>query len=375
MDNLIFIGKYSLYENFQTADAKRVINQVNYLKHYYKTLIITLSPKGSSYNFNINLKSNAHKNFIDLIRFFFYWFYIIWLLTSRREKKNYLILESVVELYSSIPILFAKLLGYKIVHDVVEDFSLATVDTTTNQKLIAIISKWYEKRIIKYCSGLIIISQRLLLKFQYLDLPIIKIYNSVPCQNYTPGNKEPNKFVYFYSGSFGSKDGVKDLIDAFELIFRSRKNIHLKLVGKGYGKYYDECLKKIKGNDNITYLGFLPENEMITELRSSHVLCITRTNSEFANNGFPFKLAEYMSFGIPVLTTTVSDIPLILKNNDTAFFAIPEDIGSIAETMKKIILNYNNSIEVGKNGRSFCLKNFSINTIGTQFQSFLESIN
>ena len=373
MNNLIFIGKYSLCENFQSAGAKRVLNQIIYLKDYYDILVITFSPKKSNYKFNSNFKCNEYKNIIDLIKLPIYWIYVIMLLIKRRVNKNYLILESVVELHSSIPIIFAKFLGYKIIHDIVEDFSLET-DKTSNQKLNAILSNYYERRVKKYCSGFIVISQRLFTKLYPLKIPTIKIYNSVQYQNPPDRINTPTKFIYLYSGTFNSKDGVKDLIDAFELISKKRKNIHLKLVGKGYGQYYQECLEKIKGNNNITYLGFLPEYEMFEQLKSSDILCVTRTNSGFANNGFPFKLAEYMSFGIPVLTTTVSDIPLILKNNETAFFASPADINSIADTMDRIISDYTYSHEVGIRGRLFCINNFSINIIGTQLKNFLAEI-
>jgi glycosyltransferase involved in cell wall biosynthesis len=133
-------------------------------------------------------------------------------------------------------------------------------------------------------------------------------------------------------------------------------------------------LKKIKNNKNISYLGFLPEDEMINQLKNSQVLCVTRTNSEFANYGFPFKLSEYMSFGIPVLTTTVSDIPFLLEDKHNAFFATPEDINSIVNTINLILDDYKYSKQVGMNGQEFSNNTFSIDVIGFKFLNFLERI-
>ncbi|MDN3641810.1 glycosyltransferase [Lutimonas halocynthiae] len=373
MKNIIYIGKYTLNENFLSAGSKRVLNQVKYLQNKHNVFVITFSSWGSSYSFNLNFQTNEQKSLFDLFRYPIYWISFFWNLIKRKKSENYLLLESNVEIYAVFPVFFAKLLGYKIIHDVVEDFSHQS-DLSRNQKLSLTIDKWFKKNISKYCSGVIVISENLDRKYKRFDLPIIKIYNSVEKQDYNHFIYPIETFNFFYSGSFGPKDGVLDLIEAFNLLSKKTDNIHLYLTGKGHGQCFNECLDKMENNKKITYMGFLPENEMISCLKKSHVLCITRSNSAFANNGFPFKLAEYLSFGIPVLTTTVSDIPFLLKNNENAFFAVPESVNSIAETMEKIIFNYAKAIEIGKRGRLFCLENFSIEKIGLELEGFMERI-
>jgi glycosyltransferase involved in cell wall biosynthesis len=374
MNNVIFIGKYSFNENIKSAGSKRVLNQIQYLKDYYSILSITFSPQKSEYDFNVNYYTKYHKNVIDLLRYPFYWFNIFLILIKRKTEKNYFILESVVELHSAIPVLFAKILGYRIIHDIVEDFSVQNDTLFINQKITSRVSQWFQKRIKKYCSGIIVISENLLVKFKQTQLPIIKLYNSVPSQSKVDINRKPSKFILFYSGSYGSKDGVLDLIDGFEKANLKRKDIELFLVGSGYGDYFEACLKKIDGNEQIRYFGYVTEGRMFELLTASNILCVTRTNSEFANNGFPFKLAEYMSFGVPVLTTTVSDIPLILKNEDTVFFADPDSSESIAEKINLIIENYSNAIKIGENGKIFCEKEFSIECIGNKLKEFIGKI-
>ncbi|WKK66465.1 glycosyltransferase family 4 protein [Lutimonas zeaxanthinifaciens] len=374
MKNIVYIGKYTLNENFLTAEGKRVLNQVKYLLNRHEVFVITFSSQSSNYRFNLNFKTKEQKGFLDLLGFPFYWITIFWNLIKRKKKENFLLLESNVEIYSICPIFFAKILGYKIIHDVVEDFSLAS-NLSRNQKISITIGKWFQKNISKYCSGVIVISENLATKYNQIDLPIIKIYNSVDKQEYDDSDYPIETFNFFYSGSFNAKDGVLDLIEAFNFLSKKEENVHLYLTGRGHGQYFNDCLSKIKNNNKIAYKGFLPENEMFSYIKKSHVLCITRSNSAFANNGFPFKLAEYLSFGIPVLTTTVSDIALLLKNNENAFFAIPESVKSIAETMEKIILNYPKAIEIGKKGRLFCLENFSIEAIGSELEGFVERVH
>ena len=273
-----------------------------------------------------------------------------------------------------IPILFAKLFGYKIIHDIVEDI-FSEFDISKNQKRTLKLNNFFYKNLSKYCDGIIVISENLLNKFNNYDLPIIKLYNSVEIIN-TGFQKDnnSNEFRFFYSGTFSEKDGVLDLIDAFNIVSRDKTNLKLILIGKGKGVYFEKCLNAINNSSNINYLGFVSEEKMFFELNHSHVLCVTRSNSKFANNGFPFKLAEYMSFGLPIISTSVSDIPNLLTDDENIFLATPGSCSSIADKMEFILHNYEFALEVGKNGKNYCDDNFSINHVGSQFYQFVKSI-
>lgn len=375
MNNIIYIGNYSVKKGQQSAGAKRVLNQIVYLEKYYDILLITFSPQKSDYPFNKNFYTKHQKTLTDVLRYPIYWIFVAFIFWKRKKQNNYLLLESIVELHSMIPLILGRLLGYKIIHDVVEDFSYqSSLDMSKNQKFTAKLSGFFEKNISKYCSGIIVISENLFQKFIQRGLPIIKLYNSVPYQAKPVINENPQKYKLFYSGRYGPKDGVLDLIDGFEKAFSRNENIELHLVGGGSGNYFMQCLKRIERNPNINYHGFVSENLMFTLLSKSNICCVTRPNSTFANNGFPFKLAEYMSFGIPVLTTKVSDIPLLLKDNVNAFFALPENSDSIAKTICFIIDNYSQSMKVGEAGQIYCQKEFSTVKIGQILKEFINSL-
>jgi glycosyltransferase involved in cell wall biosynthesis len=273
-----------------------------------------------------------------------------------------------------IPILFAKLFGYKIIHDIVEDI-FSEFEISKNQKRTLKLNNFFYKNLSQYCDGIIVISENLLKKFNCYDLPVIKLYNSVEIiQTGFHKDNNSNEFRFFYSGTFSEKDGVLDLIDAFNIVSRDKTNLKLILIGKGKGVYFEKCLNAINNSSNINYLGYVSEEKMFFELNNSHVLCVTRSNSEFANNGFPFKLAEYMSFGLPIISTSVSDIPYLLTDNKNIFLAPPGSCSLIADKMHFVILNYKYALIVGRKGKTYCEENFSINNIGSQFYQFVKSI-
>jgi glycosyltransferase involved in cell wall biosynthesis len=376
LDNYIFIGKYCLNENFKTAGGKRVLNQIEFIKNKVDVFIVTFASVGSNLKNHVNFKIKDDRGVFFLLNLIFYWLGIVRILLKRKRKniKSYLILESKVELVTLIPILFAKLFGYKIIHDIVEDI-FSEFEISKNQKRTLKLNNFFYKNLSQYCDGIIVISENLLKKFNCYDLPVIKLYNSVEIiQTGFHKDNNSNEFRFFYSGTFSEKDGVLDLIDAFNIVSRDKTNLKLILIGKGKGVYFEKCLNAINNSSNINYLGYVSEEKMFFELNNSHVLCVTRSNSEFANNGFPFKLAEYMSFGLPIISTSVSDIPYLLTDNKNIFLAPPGSCSLIADKMHFVILNYKYALIVGRKGKTYCEENFSINNIGSQFYQFVKSI-
>ena len=376
MNNYLYIGNYCLTENFQTAGGKRVLNQINYLSKNANVFIISFSPSSSNFSFHKNFKVENDRGFRFITRLFFYWIQIIFIIFKRKKNKfkNILFLQSSVILPTIIPLFFAKIVGYKVVFDIVEDVSLE-VDVSNKKRLTLWINKFFMTNLCHYCNGLIVISENLLDKFRIYNLPTIKLYNSVERRDVDIQFEDsPKVFNFFYSGTFAEKDGVLDLINAFNFVYEKQQNIKLTLVGKGKGAYFENCLIVINNSPLINYLGYVSEEKMIDEIIHSQALCVTRTNSEYANNGFPFKLAEYMSFGIPIISTAVSDIPQLLTDSDTVYLAEPGNSASIADKMIFVIENYKKAFEVGKRGQYYCENNFSIASIGLKLDAFLNTI-
>jgi glycosyltransferase involved in cell wall biosynthesis len=110
---------------------------------------------------------------------------------------------------------------------------------------------------------------------------------------------------------------------------------------------------------------------MFKELSNSDLCCITRINSEYANSGFPFKLAEYLSFGKPILSTSVSDIPLLFTDKKNILLAEPGNPVSISQVMEYALKNQHEIVQIGKNGNKICNNIFSIENIGEKLSEFV----
>ena len=179
--------------------------------------------------------------------------------------------------------------------------------------------------------------------------------------------------LLLYSGTYTPKDGVADLLDGVIEAHNSGVDCRLILLGKGTARDM-KVLDKAANLDYIEYRGFVSDEELEETIKKCDILCMTRTNSRFANFGFPFKLSEYLATGNILLATNVGDVCLYVQDKVSALVVPPEDPKAIVQAIKFVIDNPKESLEIGLNGYKVMEKYFSIDTVGAIFVAFLENI-
>ena len=385
--NILFVGNISYPKGM--AGTKRIQNFIDYLsKHDVSLNILILRKQKDNKNNNTvngNYKGVNYKAIGQNIKFCpsLIWnlplFFIMGsLYIYKRKKKN---VPNVMYCYGAPNIenmyfmLFAKLLRYKIVNDIVEDFSYFE-----DAKHFFTIIKWrfsvkIERFFLRYVSdGIITISDYLLKK--YIDLTANKIpVILIPISAYvTPTIKKTifnNPIKIVYSGSFAKKDDCFRLIDAFENVYKIHQNIELILTGSGEKENINGILYKIKNTSNIKYLGYMDDGIFYEFLETADILCMIRTSSKFANAGFPFKLGEYLATGNPVIASNVSDIGNYLIHKEEVFLVEPDKTNEIEKAIVYLIENPEKAIQMGLSGQKNCLRNFNPIINGKKLSYFL----
>jgi glycosyltransferase involved in cell wall biosynthesis len=286
-----------------------------------------------------------------------------------KSKSNVIIFPSILYI-DLIPFyLFAKILGYDIIFDIVENYNTNGVE---NSKVLTI-SNFLSKKIYKKALGIFVISSQLKSYISVLapQVPTCILPNSSPITSNNKKNfSDPIRILY--SGTFAPKDGLEYLIKAYkEFCEKTKWNTELILTGGGNAKDVNSVLELAKNCRQIFYRGFVTEIELRQIIASSDILTMTRCNSEFANNGFPFKLSEYLASGNTVLATKVGDVPLYLKHKENAYLIEPENTYEIICALEYLIQNESESIEMGKKGQDVVRKKFDITVNGNIFVDFL----
>ena len=280
--------------------------------------------------------------------------------------KNIFYLYNEPNIENILFVIIVRLIGYQVIIDVVEDCYLVAENASLLSRLKSASVQFSSRKISWFADAIICISPFLKKKYDSITggsipvffLPVSADTGDIICSD--RGFNKPARILY--AGSFGEKDGVELLIEAFEKLCRHYTGVALFLTGKGMEDRISRILKRINESpfaDKIHYLGFLSDAEYFNILSSCDIPCMVRVNSDFANRGFPFKLGEYLATGRPVLVSRVGGISEFLKDEENAFFVEPGSVESIFEGLDYILTHEDESLMVGRTGRLVAEKYFN----------------
>lgn len=290
------------------------------------------------------------------------------------QSKNILIFNTILHWQAYPFYKFAIKKGYHIVFDQVETSMLLSGKSSFLHKINIIVSECLSHGAYKRSAGFVISSA--LLKdnrdrFPHRKLCLLPNSTPILCSKTKKELNTPLQLLY--AGTYAPKDGVSYLING--VIQAKEKGCDCKLILLGKGEEKDmEILELAKDKDYISYLGFVSDEELVQYLLQSDVLCMTRTNSRFANYGFPFKLSEYLATSNIVLATNVGDVSEYVKDKESAFIVEPENSTAIAYAIIDIINNPESALKIAGNGFEVMKMNFSIENVGRRFINFLNKI-
>lgn len=243
----------------------------------------------------------------------------------------------------------------------------------------------------KFASGLIVISNNLksfykksISENKILINPILvsdNIFKTINRVEYETTKKHlekiyAGKHILVYSGTFGEKDGLYYLIEAFAEVVKIYPDSVFIMTGKGFG---DDLMNKIKKHikdhgveDKVKMVGFVNAIELLCYNTMANVLFVCRSNSPYANHGFPWKLGEYCMTEKPIIATRVSDIADYFVDNESLFIVEPNNPQAIAEKAKYIFEHYDAALEVGKKSKAVALKTFNYFEKATEVADFIK---
>ena len=127
----------------------------------------------------------------------------------------------------------------------------------------------------------------------------------------------PHQLNLVYAGVPGRKELFAEIIAGFQASRRRGVKVSLRLVG-----LTEEQLSKIVRTgggrtpdfDGITCYGWLTHEAALRIVAESDFTILLRPQARFANAGFPSKLVESLSVGVPVIANATSDIAEYIKD-------------------------------------------------------------
>jgi len=278
-------------------------------------------------------------------------------------------------------LLFGKLLGYKYIFDIVEDIRFLDKDSDIFARLKHYSALFSYKFLWMFADACLVITKHLYEKTRKNArgrFPVVMFPITVNMEYFDwPARDFHTPIRIFYGGTFATKDGVENLIEAFAVIGKNYDNVQLILSGRGSKdrmKIIDKMISESAYRERIEYKGYLAEEEFYPFLNDCDILCMTRNRSMFAHTGFPFKLGEYLATGKPVIASRVSDVNLYLEDKKNALVIEPGSVGAIVEAIKYLLDQPEQARRIGAAGKATAGESFDAERWGNKLHEILLSL-
>lgn len=240
----------------------------------------------------------------------------------------------------------------------------------------------FNELLTKYFDGLICISTSLEKYFErynknILRIPILtdRVENIMPAP---PQFSSGDKFKMCFTGYLSiEKEGFVIFYQALEQINRFYDNFEFHLYGYGSDSDLKSLLtdlpEKFHLENKIFYHGYLDHYQILNELKKFNLLILPRNSNPQTDYGFSTKLGEYLSSGVPVLLTAVSDSRLYLEDGANCFLVEPGSDVAFSNKIKYVISHYSEIVpQIILNAIKTVNKNFFYGNYSKQIDQFLQ---
>ena len=229
----------------------------------------------------------------------------------------------------------------------------------------------------KYADGIITTCERdvkrLLARKNAKDKEIITIQNGVKVVTVSNVNKNElkmkynlplNKIIIAAVGRLASEKRFDVFLHNCKIIYQKRKDVHFVIVGSG-SKEND--LKKIAANlglkQVVTFTGLV---EDMQEMYSCIDILIISSDTEKSSR----VMLEGMSFKIPVIATSVGEIPNIIRNWENGIIVQRRDYEEMSSCALRLLDENNLCYTLGENALKTVCDFYTIENMQKRIEAF-----
>tara|TARA_B110001454_G_scaffold81590_1_gene78591 strand:- start:2209 stop:3387 length:1179 start_codon:yes stop_codon:yes gene_type:complete len=228
-----------------------------------------------------------------------------------------------------------------------QDFWRKWIKQTNVSKINAILVQWFEKILMKIKHDAI---------YTISDASkndISKLNAKKPIYNIPPTisdeiqlNNKINTFQFIYIGRLIFYKNIEIILKAFKIVTKEFPNVKLIIAGGGPHKQsLQELTKKLDIYENVTFVGFVTQEQKVKLLSESNALLFPSIIE-----GFGLVMLEAFQQNKPVLTSNIPPMSDIIQNKKTGFLINPNNEKDWAEKIISLIKEPEISDKMGNEG-------------------------
>lgn len=187
-------------------------------------------------------------------------------------------------------------------------------------------------------------------------------------------NENPEIFEIICVGRLVPVKGQHILLKSVKELVEQKFKVHLRLVGDGPDRQSLENYVRENNLQNyVTFEGAVNQDR----IRELYAKADSFVLASFAE-GIPVVLMEAMAMEIPCVTTCITGIPELIRNNIDGILVAASDETELALAIESLISSPKLRLKIGKAGRKRVIENYNLkpntNHLGEVFRSRLSHI-
>jgi glycosyltransferase involved in cell wall biosynthesis len=196
----------------------------------------------------------------------------------------------------------------------------------------------------------------------------------------SPSSNKKNINIVFM-GKLIDREIPEVIFEALSLCKKKGLNFKFQLIGTKNQNYREKYwIKKLRGikelSDCTSFFGFVSNNKKKKILADSDIFIMLRSKSRETEHTFPSRVPEFMMSGNPVIISKVTPLEFYFKENyGVKFISCRNNFHELSDLIIELAKNPLKRFQVGKLGRKYAIKNFSLDKMGGRLSSFLFFLN
>ncbi|HUA13296.1 MAG TPA: glycosyltransferase family 4 protein [Candidatus Sulfotelmatobacter sp.] len=166
--------------------------------------------------------------------------------------------------------------------------------------------------------------------------------------------------------------GIDLLLEAVKEISQTNREIKLNIVGEGDAlNFYKNKTREMNIQKNVIFSGALKGQDLVKAYNNTKVLVLpSKTSAE----SFGGVLIEAMACETPVVGSNIGGIPNVIIDDVNGYLFKANDVIDLVKSINLLLNNPGKSLELGKYGRAYVKKNFTIEHLVERTEAYLYTL-
>ena len=169
-------------------------------------------------------------------------------------------------------------------------------------------------------------------------------------------------------GRLSQEKGVDLFLHAAARVLRDQPETRFQIIGDGPDRPALEHLIATLGlGDRITLLG---RRDNMPEIYASLDILVSASRQE----GLPITLLEAMASALPILATSVGEVPSLIRDRHTGLLVPPDNVDALATALHTLLTNPALRQQLGENARNLVETSFSARQMTAHYHRIYTSV-